>query len=220
MTNLSLEIFGNGVKIYQNESLYKFTSDAIKIAKFCNIKNNDNVLDMCAGCGVVGFYAYSINKCNKLYFNEIQPQMCDLIDLNVKLNNLEDKCKILCKDLNYLSLKDVDKPLDVITCNPPYFKANGKVKQNLSIAMCRHEICVNLAQIVKKASGLLKSGGRFYIVVPADRMCECVNLLTNNRLEVKNIQMYYSNDTATVCLMESVKNAKSGVLIKVSKEGV
>ena len=69
MTNLTLEHFDNGIKIYQDENLYKFTSDAIKLAKFCKIKSTDNVLDMCAGSGVVGLYAYSVKSYNKIYFN-------------------------------------------------------------------------------------------------------------------------------------------------------
>ena len=127
MTNLSLEHFENGVKLYQDKTLYKFTSDAINLAKFCNIKHSDSVLDMCAGCGVVGMYAYSITPFSKLYFNDIQKSMCDLIDKNIKLNNMQDVCKVLYKDLKDLSLDDFGKPLDVIVCNPPYFKLNGKI---------------------------------------------------------------------------------------------
>jgi len=220
MTNLSLEHFENGVKVYQNENLYKFTSDAIKLAKFCNIKHTDNVLDMCAGCGVVGFYAYSLTPFNKIYFNDIQPQMCDLIVKNIELNQLCDKSKVLCKDLNNLSATDFDKPLDVIVCNPPYFKLNGKLKLEPNIAMCRHEIAVNLSQIIAKAGELIKDKGRFYIIIPSSRLCESIVYLNTNKFEVKQMQIYHSRECATVCLLECVKNAKSGVKIKVLKEGV
>ena len=219
MTNLSLENFENGVKLYQNNNLYKFTSDSIKLAKFCNIKKTDNVLDLCAGCGVVGLYAYSIKPFNKLYFNEIQPQMCELIELNIQVNDLGGKTKVLCKDLNNLTLSDIDKPLDVIICNPPYFKFNGKINKNASMAMCRHEISTNLNQIVFKAGKLLKSGGRFYIIIPANRMCECVKLLVASGLEVKRLEVCHTNGNATVCLIEGVKGACDGVDLKVVKEG-
>lgn len=220
MTKLTIEHFENGVKIYQDENLYKFTSDAIKLAKFCKIKPTDNVLDMCAGCGVVGFYAYSITPFNKIYFNDIQQQMCDLINQNIQLNDMNEKCKVICKDLNVLSLADVDRPLDVIICNPPYFKLNGKIKQNISIAMCRHEVSTTLQKIVLKASKLLKSSGRFYIIVPASRMCECTIYLNQCGLEIKRINLCHTNNTATVCLLEAVKGGKSGVTISVLKEGV
>jgi len=218
MNNLSLENFENGVKIYQYENLYKFTSDAIRLAKFCNIKHSDNVLDMCAGCGVVGFYAYSINSCNKIYFNEIQPRFCELIEKNIALNLLNDKAVVLCKDLNELSINDFEKPLDVILCNPPYFKVNGKIKNDESIAMCRHEIKTNLTQVVSKAGSLIKNMGRFYLVIPADRLCECITELNKFKFEPKQIKMFYTKDKASICVIESVKGAKSGVVINIEKE--
>ena len=218
MTNLSLEHFENGIKLYQDENLYKFTSDAIKLAKFCKIKPTDNVLDMCAGSGVVGLYAYSIKKFNKLYFNEIQLKMCELIEKNIKLNNLENNCKILYKNLNNLTINDFDKPLDVIICNPPYFKVNGKIKQDMEIALCRHEIATNLEQIILKAGQLIKPNGRFYIIIPSNRLCECIILLNKVKFEVKQIEIYNSNDVASVCLLECVKCGKSGVVVKIKGE--
>ena len=218
MTNLTLEEFENGVKVYQNEKLYKFTSDAIKLAKFCNIKQTDNVLDLCAGCGVVGFYAYSIKKFNKIYFNDIQLEMCELIKQNIKLNRLEEKSKVVCKNLKDLKREDFETSIDVIICNPPYFKLNGKIKTNHSIAMCRHELTTNLSQVVNMAGKLIKSCGRFYIVVPADRLCECIIELNKSKFEVKKIQVCYSGENATVCLMESIKGGKSGVKVMLQKE--
>lgn len=220
MTNLSLEHFENGVKLYQDNNLYKFTSDAIKLAKFCNIKHTDNVLDMCAGCGVVGLYAYSINKCNKIYFNEIQNSMCDLINKNIDINGLSDCAKVLNKDLNNLAPSDFDKPLDVIMCNPPYFKVNGKIKADESVAMCRHEITTNLSQIIAKAGQLIKNAGRFYLIIPADRLGECMVLLNRSGFETKNVEMFYSKDVVTVCVLESVKGGKAGLKIKIKKENL
>ena len=51
--NFKLEHFDNGVSIYQCDNYYKFTQDAIMLAKFCNIKHNDDVLELCAGSGVI-----------------------------------------------------------------------------------------------------------------------------------------------------------------------
>ena len=218
MTNLSLEHFENGVKVYQDENLYKFTSDAIKLAKFCKIKTTDSVLDMCAGCGVVGLYAYSIKKFNKLYFNEIQLKMCKLIEKNIKLNNLENNCKVLCKNLNDLNLGDFDKPLDVIVCNPPYFKLNGKVKEDGAVALCRHEIATNLEQIILISSRLIKDKGKLYIIIPSNRLCESVILLNKFKFEVKKMEIYNSHSMATVCLLECVKCGKSGVIVNIKSE--
>ena len=81
--NLKLENFDNGISILQSDDYYKFTQDAIMLAKFCNIKHTDNVLELCAGSGVISFYAYSLSSFNHLYFNEIQPEMCEIIKENI-----------------------------------------------------------------------------------------------------------------------------------------
>ena len=218
MTNLTLEKFENGISFYQDENLYKFTSDSIKLAKFCKIKPTDHVLDMCAGNGVVGIYAYSIKPFNKLYLNDIQSSMCDLIAKNIKLNKLEDSCKILCRDLNQLKLNDFDKKLDVILCNPPYFKLNGKIKQDFDKAVCRHEIATNLSQIIAKSSKLIKSKGKFYLVIPASRLSECIVELNKNNFEPKRIELRVCDEVCSVCLIESVKDAGPGVEVRVSNK--
>ena len=218
MTNLTLEHFENGIKLYQDNNLYKFTSDSIKLAKFCKIKHSDNVLDMCAGCGVVGLYSYSISKYNSLTFNEIQPKMCDLIQKNINLNNLQDRCKVICKDLALMKVQDFDKPLDVIICNPPYFKLNGKIKKDDNVAMCRHEIYTNLSSIINTASKLIKDKGKFYFIIPSDRMCEAIELCGNNLFKIKNMEIYHTKSLATVCLLEAIKGAKDGAKIKVLEE--
>lgn len=216
--NLSLEQFENGIEVYQNEGLYKFTSDSIRLAKFCTIKHTDNVLDLCAGCGVVGLYAYSLNYCNKLYFNDIQPDMCELIEKNIEHNNLNDKAKVFCKNLEQLKVNDFEKLLDVVMCNPPYFKLNGKLKLDKKLAICRHEICTNLKNIINKSAELLKDKGRLYMIVPEDRLCEAICCMKNNNLEVKRIQLNSVANKVNTCLLEAVKQGKVGVKINIVEE--
>lgn len=213
--NLSLEEFENGIKIFQDDTLYKFTSDSIRLAKFCNVKHTDSVLDMCAGCGVVGLYLYSLTKFEKLYFNEIQCKMCNLIERNIGYNKLEKQSKVLCKNLEDLSLADFEKPLDVIVCNPPYYKLNGKLKENNEIGICRHEICTNLKNIIKKACELLKNRGKFYIIVPEDRLCEAIGEMAVNNFKVKRIQFNAVKNKINTCLLEAVKGGNSGVKLNI-----
>ncbi|MBQ8430895.1 MAG: RsmD family RNA methyltransferase, partial [Clostridia bacterium] len=144
-TNLTLETFPNGIVLYQSENFYKFTKDAIDLAKFCSIKHTDNVLELCAGSGVVSFYAYSLKPFNKMYLNELQPGLCEIIKKNIELNKLQNKAVCLEGDLANLADKDFDKKLDVIICNPPYFKSEKKINLEYSKAVARHEIATNLS---------------------------------------------------------------------------
>lgn len=213
MNNLTIEEFPNGIKIYQGLDGYKFTKDAVDLAKFCNIKHTDSVLEMCAGSGVVSFYTYSLCNFQKLYLNEIQHNNCLIIDKNIQFNQMEKVAKCLECNLKTLTVGDFSKKLDVIICNPPYFKVHGsKVNDNYSIAISRHEIEVTLDEIVAKAGELIKDKGRFYLCMMPNRMAETVATLSKHRFECKTIKfLRNSKGEINLCLFEAVYNAKSGV---------
>ncbi len=214
--NFRLEHFDNGISIYQSESLYKFTQDAILLAKFCNIKHSDNVLELCAGSGVISFYAYSLCPFNKLYFNEIQPEMCEIIEENITFNNFKRKSKIFKCNLKELKLTDFKKPLDVVICNPPYQKVNGNslINERKEIALARHEIEATLEDIIAKTSELLKDKGRLYMVHLASRSTEIIGLCSKYHMEVKQLKyIFHGNKDAYLVLCEAVKNAQPGVRV-------
>ncbi|MGN0787740.1 MAG: tRNA1(Val) (adenine(37)-N6)-methyltransferase [Candidatus Onthoplasma sp.] len=214
--NFKLEHFDNGISIYQSDNFYKFTQDAILLAKFCNIKHTDAVLELCAGSGVISFYAYSLHPFNNLYFNEIQPEMCEIIEENIAFNGFKRRSKIFNCNLKDLSPKDFKKPLDVIICNPPYQKLspNSKINEKREIAIAKHEIEATLEDIIKKSSELLKDKGRLYMVHIASRSTEIVTLCSKYNIEVKQMKFVFNGDKdAYLVLIEAVKNAHPGVRI-------
>ena len=87
-----------------------------------------------------------------LYFNEIQKDMCDIIEENIKYNGFKRRSKVFNCNLKDLKLSDFNKPVDVVICNPPYFKVNAKNKINekKEIAISRHEIEATLEDIIQK----------------------------------------------------------------------
>ena len=219
--NFKLEHFDNGISVYQSDNFYKFTQDAILLAKFCNIKHSDNVLELCAGSGVISFYAYSLCPFNHLYFNEIQTEMCEIIEENIKFNGFKRKSKIFNCNLKDLKLSDFPKSLDVIICNPPYQKANEKslINERPEIALARHEIEANLDDIIKKSSELLKDKGRLYMVHIAPRVTEIVTNCAKYNMQVKRMKFIFNGDKeAYLVLIEAVKGANSGVRITKNKE--
>ncbi len=219
--NFKLEHFDNGISVYQSDNYYKFTQDAILLAKFCNIKHSDNVLELCAGSGVISFYAYSLCPFNHLYFNEIQPEMCEIIEENIKFNGFKRKSKIFNCNLKDLKLSDFPKSLDVIICNPPYQKVNDKslINERYEIALARHEIEANLDDIIKKSSELLKDKGRLYMVHIAPRVTEIVSSCAKYNMQVKRMKFIFNGDKeAYLVLIEAIKGANPGVRVTKNKE--
>ncbi len=221
LDNFKLEHFDNGISIYQSDSYYKFTQDAVLLAKFCNIKHSDNVLELCAGSGVISFYAYSLCNFNHLYFNEIQPEMCEIIEENIKFNGFKRKSKIFNCNLKDLKLSDFPKSLDVIICNPPYQKVNDKslINERREIAIARHEIEATLEDIIKKSSELLKDKGRLYLVHIASRVTEIIICCAKYNMQVKRMKFIFNGEKeAYLVLIEAVKGAQIGVRVTKNKE--
>lgn len=221
LDNFKLEHFDNGISIYQSDSYYKFTQDAVLLAKFCNIKHSDNVLELCAGSGVISFYAYSLCNFNHLYFNEIQPEMCEIIEENIKFNGFKRKSKIFNCNLKDLKLSDFPKSLDVIICNPPYQKVNDKslINERREIAIARHEIEAILEDIIKKSSELLKDKGRLYLVHIAPRVTEIIIYCAKYNMQVKRMKFIFNGEKeAYLVLIEAVKGAQIGVRVTKNKE--
>ena len=219
--NLKIEHFDNGISVLQSENLYKFTQDAILLAKFCNIKHSDNVLELCAGSGVISFYAYSLCPYNHLYFNEIQAEMCEVIKENIAFNGFKRRAKVFNCNLKELQLNQFPKPVDVIICNPPYQKVNNlsKINERREIALARHEIEATLEDIIKKSSELLKDKGRLYMVHIASRSAEVCYLCSKYKLEPKRIKFIFNGDKeAYLVLIEAIKNAHPGVRVTKNKE--
>lgn len=219
--NFKLEQFDNGIAVYQSDNYYKFTQDAIMLAKFCNIKHSDDVLELCAGSGVISFYAYSLSPFNHLYFNEIQKEMCEIIEANIAFNGFKRRSKVFNCNLKDLKSTDFKKYLDVIVCNPPYFKIepNHKINEKYEIAIARHELEATLEDIISKSSELLKDKGRLYMVHLASRSAEICSIASKYNMEIKRMKFIFNGDKeAYLVLIEAIKNAKPGVRITKNKE--
>ncbi|EMP16466.1 methyltransferase, partial [Fusobacterium nucleatum CC53] len=107
---------------------------------------------------------------------------------------------------------------DIIISNPPFFKINENVNflnnlEQLSIA--RHEVEIDLDELIKISSELVKDRGYFYLVHRADRLSEILNILQKYKFEAKKIKFCYTTKykNAKIVLIEAIKNGKSGLTI-------
>lgn len=206
----------NGIKVYQDDELYTFTSDSILLSKFALVKKNDDVADFCAGSGIVGFNLYQLNKglIKNLTFFEMQTPMFNLINKSIKENRLEETCSA-----KNLKLQDIDSSFNerfsLIVCNPPYMKvSSGEINHLDNIAVCTSEVCLTLAELCSSFRKCLKFGGRVCLVHRADRLVEVITELKKNNIEPKRLQLVASkNKEPYLFMLEGVKGGKSGLKI-------
>ncbi len=209
-----LEYLDQNVKIFQDDDFYTFTSDSILLSRFATVKNNDVVADFCAGCGVVGFNLYTLNreKISSLTFFELQSPLFNLCKENIALNGLEDKFAAVLGKIQDLP-KEYYGKFSLIVCNPPYMK-NGAGDKNLSetIATARSETALSLRELIFAVSRGLKFGGRVNLVHRADRTAEIFSIMKEFNIEPKKLCPVAAKDKDPyLVLIEGVKGGKSGL---------
>ena len=219
-TNLEsiIPLLNKNLKIIQRSDYFNFSIDSLLISEFVNIqKNTKKILDLGTGNAAIPLFL-SKKTSAKIYGIEIQEISYNLALRNININSLNEQIYIIYDNMKNYSKYFNSGFFDIIISNPPFFKINentnflNELKQ-LSIA--RHEVEINLEELVKIASELVKDRGYFYLVHRADRLSEILNNLLNYRFEAKKIKFCYTTKykNAKIVLIEAIKNGKSGLTI-------
>jgi len=120
-------------------------------------------------------------------------------------------------DMLDLKNKYPQESFDVILSNPPYFKylEKSNLNDDLHKTIARHEKCINLENLVKIASYLLKNKGIFALVHRTERFMEIINTFEKYKIVVKKVQFVYpkENQESNLVLVEGVKNGRSGLKV-------
>lgn len=190
----------NDLKIIQNKEYFCFGTDSVLLANFVKSENSNNViLDLCSGSGVIPIILSAKKKYKKIFGVELQSEMYDLFDRNIKINNLEDS--IISIKENVKNIKDIRKKItsimgkdkiDIITCNPPYKEIGTGLTTNhdvKTIAKC--EVMCNLEDIMNTSSKLLGKGGKLYLVHKPERLSDLIYFGRKYNLEAKEIRFVY-----------------------------
>ncbi len=202
----------NGLKIIQDKDGFCFGIDSVLLTDFAkNIKAKSNVIDLGTGTGIIPILLTQKTKNTNFVGIELQTEVANMAERSVKINNLENRIKIL--NLNILELdKNYRKnSFDVVTTNPPYKKLNtGVVNENNKKLISRHEITASLENFIEIASYLLKDFGEFYMVHRPDRLVDIFYLMRKNKIEPKKIRFVYPNKNkkANLILIKGIKLAK------------
>lgn len=201
--------------IYQDDDWFKFSMDSVLLANFVTINMGvKRILDFaCGNAPIPMLLTYRTNAL--IYGIEYQKCIYDLGVESIKENGFEDRIKLINGDVrNVRNLFELES-FDIVTCNPPYFKKcdSSHLNDNGVKAIARHEINLNLEDVVKNASYMLKNKGVFAMVHRTERMIEIIEMMKKYRLEPKRIQFVYPKigKNSDLFLIEGVKNGNSGL---------
>lgn len=158
----------------QPGSGYRFSIDAVLLARFATATAHhapDHVIDLGAGCGVVGLLvAQAWPEC-QLTLVEIQAHLAAICRRNAQRNGMTSRTRVVEGDLREIGpWAEALAGRKLVVCNPPYFSVGcGRVSGRPEVAVARHEVHCTLEQLVRSCSAGLQERGEVAMIHAAPR---------------------------------------------------
>lgn len=205
------------LKIYQDTDMFHFSLDSILLPNFVTLRKNDKkILDIGTGNAVIPLILTTRTK-SDIVGVEVQQKSYELGVKSVDYNDLEDQIKLINMDIKEYASQCESDQFDVITCNPPFFKIGEEshLNDNYEKTIARHEIKLNIEDVIKISRKLLKNNGSLALVHRPERLIEILSLMKKNNIEPKKIQFVYPKHDreANILLIEGTKNGKTGIKV-------
>lgn len=203
--------------IYQDDDYFAFSLDSVLLANFVTIKLSDKkIIDFCSGNAPIPMLMSFRTKA-RIFGVELQKEVFSLGYDSVLENGMDKQIKLINDDVKNVA-KFIDaESMDVVTCNPPYFKyqEDSLVNDNDVKTIARHEVKLDLEDVIMASKYVLKNGGIFAMVHRPDRMIEIINLMQKYGIEPKKLRLVYPKmgKDANILLIEGIKNGKTGLKV-------
>lgn len=210
------ELFIKELKIIQRNDNFRYGTDAVLLSKFAEVGDNEKVLDIGTGSGILPILLSAKNDTSTFVGIDVQEKMVETAKRSAKLNKIENR--LLFKTLNITDILDEypKRYFDVVVTNPPYKRKNsGIVNGDYEHYIARNEVLCTLKDIIEKASTVLKTGGRFYMVQRPDRLADSIELMRKYSLEPKLLTMVHSDfeKPPVMFLIKGVQGAGKELII-------
>lgn len=207
----------NGYKLIQNPDLFCFGIDAVLLSSFAKAKENDRVLDLGTGNGVIPILLAAKTKADHITGLEIQHESASLAKRSVELNSLTSRVTIVEGDIKESSKIFGASSFNVVTTNPPYMNQNhGLINDYSPKAIARHELLCTLEDIISQASKLLVPSGNLFMIHRPHRLEDIMVLLRQYHIEPKRLRFVhpYIDKEPTMVLIEANRGGKPNLIVE------
>ena len=211
-----LDEVNESLKLIQKTDGLTFGTDAYLLAAYMYSCCGGHAVELGGGTGIISLLAASRKRFESITVAEIQEEYAELIQRNIKLNGLDDRISVICRDARELKPSLLGKEYDTVFSNPPYMKTNsGKRNECDGKYIARHEVFGGVDDFCAAAYRLLKFGGKFFVVYRPDRLIDLIAALRNNKLEPKKMTFVHAdpNTPPSMVLIEAKKGASPSLTL-------
>lgn len=198
---------------------YRFSIDSVLLAHYPEIKQNERILDLGSGTGVIGLIICYRNRELGISITgiELQEDLAVLARQNVGLNDFDRFFCVVHGDVGDCRSLLRPETFSLIISNPPFFAAgSGRINAHPEAVTARHQSKAGLMPFVDAAAFALQNRGRAVFIYPADKVVELLHCLIEKRLNPKAIQFIYAYpeaEAASLVIVEAIKNGGAGTKI-------
>ena len=193
--------------LYQPESGYCYNSDSLFLYDFIiSLKPRGRMLDVGAGCGIVGLLVARDAKGIELEAVEKQDMFAQYATNNARVNNIDYK---LYND-NFLALHVEDK-YDYIVSNPPFYPDGATKSEDDMLYQARYNVNLPMSKFFKKVSQLLKPKSHFVFCYDATQFGLICAELDKVNMRVVDVQFVHpkKDRVASLVLVHARNGSKS-----------
>lgn len=189
--------------LYQPDQGYCYNSDSLFLYDFISsFKPKGRVLDVGAGCGIVGLLVARDNEKVSLEAVEKQSLFVEYATINARVNKIE--YKIIKED--FLDLNE-DEKYDYIISNPPFYHDGVTKSHNEILFHARYSINLPLDKFFKKVSRVLKPNSHFIFCYDASQFGDICTELHKVKMRAVDVQFIHPKiDRAASLVMVHARN--------------
>ena len=195
--------------LYQPASGYCYNSDSIFLYDFISsLKPKGRVLDVGAGCGVVGLLVAKENENIELEAVEKQDVFVEYATINARVNKIPYKMH----KGDFLELNEEQK-YDYIISNPPFYHDGVTKSENEMLFNARYNSNLPLSEFFKKVTRILKPNSHFIFCYDASQFGLICEELQKVKLRAVDVQFIHPKiDRVASLVMIHVRNGSKSLM--------
>ncbi len=201
------QVSGTNFYIYQDKDDFSFGIDAVLLSDFTKAMKNH--IDLCTGNGIVALRLAYLYKDASIVGADIDHKAIELFNKSISINKLDERVTAMEMDIREVEKHFKKNAFDSLSVNPPYLNPKDNIASG---DYKRQELLLNLDDIARAASYLLKPYSKIYMVHRPARLVDIILNFKNHGINLRRLRAVkpFAEKKANMILLELEKSEKVG----------